>query len=101
MEKTGMRTALAALAVLLIVPPLTAEAQKLTVDTPSLFGRRKPPPDDSLPPPPFLSKPGPEAAKPVRPGSEVRAKTKTACRTVTKRATVEGRTVTKRERVCG
>ena len=96
-----MRTALAALAVLLLVPPLTAEAQNLTVDTPSVFGRRKPPPDDSLPPPPFLSKPGPAAAKPARPGSEARVKAKTACRTVTKRVAADGRTVTKRERVCG
>ena len=97
-----MRKILLALAALSVMLPLPAAAQSMNLDTPSLFGgRRKPPPDDSLPPPPFLSRPGAEPAKPALQGSGAGAKTKTACRSVSKRVTIDGRTVTKRERVCG
>jgi hypothetical protein len=94
-----MRIPSAALAALLAVLPLPAGAQSFNMDMPSLFGRRRPPPDDSLPPPPFLAKPS-ETAKPASQGSGVRAKG-TACRTVPRRVTAEGRTTVKRERVCG
>jgi hypothetical protein len=97
-----MRKVLLVLAALSAMLPLPAGAQSMNLDTPSLFGgRRKPPPDDSLPPPPFLSRPGQETAKPALQGSGAGPKSKTACRSVSKRVTVDGRTVTKRERVCG
>ena len=97
-----MRTvALVSVALAAMLPP-AAGAQSMNLETPSLFGgRRKPPPDDSLPPPPFLSRPGQETAKPALQGSGAGPKSKTACRSVSKRVTVDGRTVTKRERVCG
>ena len=101
-------TILAALAVLSAAAmlPAEADAQSLNLGLPGIGGRRAPPPDDSMPPPPFMRQPAPRAATEAKPaGSETRGSGRTSqkdnCRAVKKRVTVDGREVTRNERVCG